>query len=140
MGSVGSDSRVTTGHLLLVSALMEIGAGLALLAAPSLAIDLVFDFPGMESGVVLGRVAGAALLSIGAACWWARHDHSSAASRALVSGLIVYNAAIVALVVSAMLGSPGPMLWAIAGLHGVMAVWCAAALRSAAGRPQSGRE
>ena len=113
------------GPLLVVSALMEIGAGLILLAAPAMAIDLVFDFPGMDAGVVIGRVAGAALLSIGAACWLARHDGGSTTGRALVSGLLTYNVAIVALVVSSSLGSPGPILWAIAALHGAMAIWCA---------------
>jgi hypothetical protein len=132
MGSIESVSRMSNGPILVVSALMEIGAGLILLAVPVMAISLVFDFPGGGgAGVVLGRFAGAALLAIGAACWWARHDNASAASRALVSGLLIYNAAIVGLVITSSLGSPGVMLWAIAALHGAMAVWCMWSLRIA---------
>ncbi len=131
MPSTQSAGSVTAGYILVVSALMEVGAGLALLAVPSAAIGLVFDFSGMEGGIVVGRVAGAALLSIGAACWWARHDGSSTSARALVRGLLLYNAAIVALVVSSSLGPPGALLWAIAALHGAMAIWCAWSLRLA---------
>ena len=105
---------------------MEIGAGLLLLTAPSLAIGLVFDLPAVDAGVVLGRVAGAALLSIGAACWWAWRDGGR---RALVIGLLLYNTAIAVLVVSSSLGSPGAILWAIAALHATMAICCVWSLR-----------
>jgi hypothetical protein len=139
MGSIESAGSAATGEILALSAVMEIGDGLILLAAPSMAIGLVFDFSA-DAGVVIGRVAGAALLSLGAACWWARHDAVSAASRALVRGLLTYNVAIVALVVSASLGSPGAILWAIAALHGSMAIWCVWSLRIAPSRPLSARE
>jgi hypothetical protein len=75
-----------------------------------------------------GRVAGAALLSIGTSCWLARRDSGSAAARALLSGLGIYNVAIVVLVISSSLGTPGPILWAIAALHAAMAIWCVSVL------------
>jgi hypothetical protein len=122
--SIESIGRTATAPFFVVSAVMEVGAGLALLAAPDLAIRLVFGSSGSEAGVALGRVAGGALLSLGAACWLARHDGISAASSALVSGMLTYNAAIVALVLTGSLGSLGPLLAGVALLHAGMALWC----------------
>jgi hypothetical protein len=124
MSNIEPAGRMTRTQLFVVTAVIEVGAGLALLVAPSPAIKLLFGPSEIATAVAIGRVTGAALLSLGATCWWARHDGSSAASRALVSGLFIYNAAVVALVLSASLGSLGPTLWAIAVLHGSMALWC----------------
>ena len=113
---------MTPRQFFAVSAVMEVGAGLILLIAPALAIALVLGSSGAET-VPIGRLAGAALLSLGSACWWARHDDYSAASRALVIGMLVYNAAVVGLVVSGSFGRLVPLLWALALLHGSMAMW-----------------
>jgi hypothetical protein len=109
-----------------VSAAFELGAGLALLAAPAVVIRLVFGsavdvFP--ATGIA--RLTGAALLSLGAACWWARHDGSSTAARALLGAMLIYNGAVVALIIAGALGALGPLQWAVAVLHGVQATWCA---------------
>jgi len=127
--SIESVGRTATAPFFVVSAVMEVGAGVALLAAPALAIRLVFGSSGSEAEVALGRLAGAALLSLGAACWLARHDGVSAASSALVSGMLTYNAAVVALVLTGSLGPIGPLLSGAALLHGGMAVWCLLLLR-----------
>jgi hypothetical protein len=127
--SIVSLGRTATAPFFVVSAVMEVGAGVALLAAPALAIRLVFGSSGTEAEVALGRLAGAALLSLGAACWLARHDGVSAASSALVSGMLTYNAAVVALVLTGSLGPIGPLLSGAALLHGGMAVWCLLLLR-----------
>jgi len=66
---------------------------------------------------------------LGAACWLARNDVTSAASRALVSGMLTYNTAVVALVLTGSLGSLGPLLSSIALLHAGMALWCLLLLR-----------
>jgi hypothetical protein len=129
MSSIRSFDRTATAPWFMVSAVMEVGAGLALLVAPALAIRLVLGFSATEAGVAMGRLAGAALLTLGAACWWARHDAGSAASRALVNGMLIYNAAVVALVFSGSLGSLGLLLGAVAMLHGAMALWCVWLLR-----------
>ena len=107
-----------------VSAVMELGAGVALLLAPALAIRVVFGVTDPAAGVAVGRVAGAAVLALGAACWWTRRDGGGAAALALARGMLIYNAAVVALVVSGSLGQPGPLLWGAAALHGAMSVWC----------------
>ena len=115
---------MTARQFLVVSAVMEIGAGLALLIAPAPSISLVLGFSGTETAAI-ARLAGAALLSLGTACWWARHDDDSAASRALVRAMLVYNASVVGLVLSGGFGSLTPLLWALALLHGAMALWSA---------------
>ena len=111
---------------------MEAGAGAALLLAPDLAIQLVFGSSGTAAAVSLGRRAGGARMSLGVACWLARHD-TSAGSRALVSGMLTYNAAVVALVLTGSLGPLGPMLAGLSLLHGGMAVWCLLLLRKSRG-------
>jgi len=122
--AIESAARTGMAPFFIVSAVMEAGAGLALLAAPQLAIGLVFGTSGTEAAIALGRLAGVALLSLGTACWLARNDGTSTASRALVSGMLVYNAAIVALVLTGRLGLPGPLLLGLAAVHGGMALWC----------------
>ena len=110
----------------MAAALVTFGAGLTLLVAPDVIIRLLFGsgadvFP----AVGIARLTGAALLSLGAACWWARHDRRSAASRALLGALLIYNAAVVALGIVGSLGALGPPQWAIVVLHGVQTIWCA---------------
>ncbi len=111
--------------LFIVTAVLELGAGLTLLVAPAVVIRLLFGstvdvFP----AVGIARLTGAALLSLGAACWWARHDERSAASTALVGALLIYNAAVVALAIGGAIGALGPLQWAAIVLHGVQAIWC----------------
>jgi len=117
---------MNVAQLFIVTAVIESVAGLTLLLAPAVFIRLLFGsavdvFP--AAGVA--RLTGAALLSLGAACWWARHEERSAASRALVGGMLIYNATVVALVIAGALGALGPLQWAAVVLHGALAIWCA---------------
>ena len=128
--STHSVGRPAIAPFFAVSGVMEVGAGVALLAAPDLAIRLVFGASGTVAALALARLAGGALLALGAACWLARHDSISAASRAVVSGMLTYNAAVVALVLTGGLGPFGPLLAGVALLHGGMALWSIPLLRS----------
>jgi len=117
---------MNVAQLFIVTAVIESVAGLTLLLAPAVFIRLLFGsavemFP--ATGVA--RLTGAALLSLGAACWWARHEERSAASKALVGGMLIYNATVVALVIAGALGALGPLQWAAVVLHGALAIWCA---------------
>jgi hypothetical protein len=122
--------RMTSTQFFAVTAWLEVGAGLVLIVAPALAIRLLFGTFEIQTGVAIGRLAGAALVSLGAASWCARHDGGSAASKGLVSGLLIYNAAVVVLVLSGSFGSLGPPLWAVAIVHAAMAIWCVWLLRA----------
>jgi hypothetical protein len=131
MSTTGSDARRTTTQFFVATAVMEAGAGLALLVTPTMAIALLLPGPGTNTHVALGRLAGAALLSLGTACWWARRDAGSDASRALVAGLAVYNATVIAIVLTGSFGPLSrPILWAVILVHGAMAAWCISLLRS----------
>lgn len=125
MKSVES-SRANVIQLFLVTAALESGAGLALLVAPAAAVRLLFGgavelFP----AVGLTRLTGVALLSLGAACWWARNDARSAASGAVVRAMLIYNAGVLALVLFGGLGALGLPQWAAIAIHGAMGIWCA---------------
>ena len=120
-------------RLLIVSAALEIPTGVALLSAPSMLVAVLLgselDTP---AGVALGRVAGAALLSLGVACWLARGDGASGAARGLVSAMLIYNLAATGVVLYAALGTELAVarLWPAIALHAALAVWCIVCLRA----------
>jgi hypothetical protein len=80
-------------HLHIATAVIELGAGLALLACPSMTVLLLIGSPlDTYAALALGRVAGAALFALAIANWLASFDARSCASRGLVSAMVVYNA------------------------------------------------
>jgi hypothetical protein len=105
--------------LFAVTALVELGAGLALLAAPSLSSWLLLGRPIENAeGLVIARVLGAALLALGVAC--------VRGTPGLVPALLVYN--LVAVIVLAhagfWFGIGGVALWPAVALHLGLAVGC----------------
>jgi hypothetical protein len=120
--------------LFIVTAVIEVGAGLVLVSLPALAVRLLLgSSPDTSTLMVVGRVAGAALLALGVACWLARHDDKSLAAAALVAAMVMYNSSAVAILALAGLG-PGPtglLLWPAVVVHGAMAIWCIVCFRSA---------
>jgi hypothetical protein len=122
-------------ELLIVTALLETATGLMLLLSPTLVTALLLgatlDAP---AALVVGRVAGAALLSLGGACWLARNDGPNRALRGLVAAMLLYNSVAVAVLASAAagVGLVGVFTWPTVALHAALAVWCIACLRSGA--------
>ncbi len=120
-------------NLLIVTAGMEAATGLALLVLPSLVASLLLgaslDTP---SALVVARVAGAALLSLGVACWLARNDERSRAAAGVVTAMLLYNTAAVSVLVYAGVGLAlsGIGLWPAVLLHAALAAWCVACLRT----------
>jgi len=114
------------------SAVIELGAGLALLCCPLAAATLLIGAP-LEGAAAftVARVCGAGLLSLGVACWLARGDTQSRAARGLIAAMLIYDVAVAALLAFAALGwgLHGVALWPAVVLHGVMSVWCVACLR-----------
>jgi hypothetical protein len=119
-------------RLLKLTALIEAATGLGLIAVPSVVVRLLLG-SGLDTSaaVMLGRVAGAALLALAVACWLARDDTQSRAARGLVAAMLLYNVAVAAILAYAGLGLglQGVVLWPAVVLHAGMAVWCAACLR-----------
>jgi hypothetical protein len=115
--------------LFVVTAVIEAGAGLALMTWPSAAVMLLLgsslDTP---AGLILGRVAGAALLALGVACWLARRDAESPSAAGLIVAMLLYNSTTVLFLAIANIGSGlvGIALWPAVALHAAMAVWCVA--------------
>jgi len=120
-------------NLLTLTAVIEIGAGLALVAFPSLLATLLLGSPlDTPAALIVARLAGVALFALGVACWLVRPDGQSRAARGLVSAMVLYNLGAVVILASAGIGSGlgGVALWPAVVLHVVMAVWCIACLRS----------
>ncbi len=113
--------------LLTITAVIELGAALALLFSPSAtSVFLVGEPLDLPASVIVARVAGAALLALAVACWQARNDARSRASRGQVSAMLIYNLGVAAVLEYAGLcqGMHGIALWPAVILHATMAVWC----------------
>jgi hypothetical protein len=92
-------------RLLKLTALIEAATGLGLIAVPSVVVRLLLGSPlETSAAVTLGRVAGAAVLSLGVACWLARGDTQSRAATGLVAAMLFYNVATVAVLTFAGIG------------------------------------
>jgi hypothetical protein len=119
--------------LLIVTAFAETGAGVMLLVSPPLVVALLLgaSLDG-AAALVVARVAGAALLSLGCACWLARNDATNSAVPALVAAMLLYNGVSVAVLAYAAAGARlvGVLTWPAVALHAALAVWCIVCLRS----------
>ena len=117
-------------QLLAVTAVIEIGAGLAMLVAPTVVAQLLLGAGISGETIPIGRLAGVALLALGIACWLARGDTESRAARGLVVGMLVYNIGAAGIFGAAgnQAHTLGIALWPVVILHTFMAVWCASLL------------
>lgn len=126
--------------LLIVTALVEMPIGLLLLFSPALVVPFLvgasLDAP---AALVVARLAGAALLSLGGACWLARDDAPNRAGSGLIAAMLLYNSVAVAVLARAGAGARlvGVLTWPAVVLHVVLAGWCIACLRS--GSANAGR-
>ena len=120
-------------NLLIVTALIEMATGSMLLVAPPLVVGLLLG-ASLEApaALVVARIAGAALLSFGCACWLARNDGPTPAVRGLVAAMLLYNSGAVAVLANAGAGERlvGVLTWPAVALHSALAVWGIACLRS----------
>lgn len=119
--------------LLVVTAIIECATGMALMAVPAwLASILLGAELGSPASRVVARLAGAALLSLGVACWQGSRDVQSRAAVGIVAAMLVYNVAAVVTLVSARFckGMAGMGLVPVAVLHAALAGWCVACLRT----------
>jgi hypothetical protein len=119
--------------LLIVTALVETATGLMLLVSPTPAVAFLLgaslDAP---AALVVARIAGAALLSLGCACWLAHNDGPNHAVPGLVAAMLLYNSVAVAVLANAGAGARlvGVLTWPAVAVHAALAVWCIACLRN----------
>ena len=118
-------------RFLILTAVIEAATGLALIALPALVVRLLLGAEISGASIPLGRVAGAALLALGVACWLARGDTQSRATRGLVVAMLMYNLVATAILAFAGIGLQlhGVVLWPAVVLHAAMGIWCVACLR-----------
>jgi hypothetical protein len=110
------------------TAAIELGAGLALLCCPSATVMFLVGAPLVApAALIVSRVGGAGLFSLGVACWLARDDVQSRAARGLVAAMLLYNLAVVVILGAAGFWSQpvGIGLWPAVALHVAMTIWCA---------------
>ena len=116
-----------------MTALVETPTGVMLLLSPALVVAFLLgaslDAP---AALVVARIAGAALISLGGACWLARNDGPNRAGAGLVAAMLLYNSVAVAVLAhaGAVARLVGVLTWPVMALHAALAIWCIACLRS----------
>jgi hypothetical protein len=115
-------------HLFTATAVIELGTGLALLIAPVITARLLLGAEISGATIAIARVTAAALLGLGVACWFARADVQSLASRGIAAAILLYDFGAVLVLGAAgiQLQTAGINLWLAVALHGAMGIWCAA--------------
>jgi len=104
--------------LLMLAALFEAGAGVILLANPSIAVRLVFDVEIVGAGVIVSRLLGVALMGLGAACW------PGTDSRRGFYGMTTYGtlATLYLIYIGVRGGMIGVLLWPAVVVHAILVV------------------
>jgi hypothetical protein len=113
--------------LLIVAAVIEAVAGLGLLLIPTVAVSALLGIPlDTPTGLVAGRIAGAALVGLAIACWQARNGERGSAATGVVEAMSFYNfaAAIVLVYAGIRLDLRSALLWPAIVLHLCLGVWC----------------
>lgn len=118
------------GRLLMVSAAVECLAGLALILVPGAAAALLLGAEPDNVGLMIGRLGGFGLLSLGIACWGARKDAGGAARTGTLRAITFYNfgAGILLAVLAATGKAGGMVVWGAAVLHLGLALGFAASM------------
>jgi hypothetical protein len=114
--------------LLTLIAIFELIAGAGLLVAPSTVVLLLTGLDaGQDGGLLIARIAGAALACLAICCWLESRSLRVGTPTPLLSGLLAYNALVPGLlVVSSLAGNGhGPGLWSAVILHLAVAAWIA---------------
>jgi hypothetical protein len=114
------------------SAVIEAGAGVALLSFPSDAARLLLGAPlDAPDALTVARIGGMALLTLGVAFWLARGDAQSRAAKGLIAAMVLYNLGAAVILAAVGIGSTrvGGALWPAVVLHAAMTAWCIMTVR-----------
>ena len=113
--------------LLIIAAVIEAGAGLALLLIPNVAVSALLGAPlDTATGLVAARIAGAALIALAIACWQARNGERGSPATDVIEAMSFYNfaAAIVLVYAGTRLDLRSAFLWPAIVLHLGLGAWC----------------
>lgn len=123
--------EVPLKRLLIVKSTVEILAGLAFALSPGRLFVILLGTPLELGGLFAFRMFGAAIFAIGLACWLARDDSEGRTARGLVFSMLLYDAAFVAILLSARLGArlSGIGLWPVVILHSGLGIASLLALK-----------
>ena len=113
--------------LLIIAAVIEAGAGLALLLIPTVAVSALLGASlDTATGLVAGRIAGAALVGLAIACWQARNGERGSPATGVVEAMSFYNfaAAMVLVYAGIRLELRSALLWPVIVLHLGLGAWC----------------
>jgi hypothetical protein len=117
-----------TKIFLTVTAIFEGVFGVGLLTAPALVISTLLNTP-LETagGLIAARLCGAAIVTIAICCWKARSFEMPQAAIGIVTAMLFYNFAAVAVLVygSVRLGLQSPFIWPTLVVHTILGFWCA---------------
>ena len=114
-------------NLFIITGIFESLTGIFLLISPSLPVSILFDSPvDTTTGLLVGRVAGAALLSLGVACWLARNDEKSRAATGIIIAMLLYNITALAVLIYAglIVHRSGMGLWPAVAIHVLLIAGC----------------
>ena len=113
--------------LLIIAAVIEAVAGLVLLLMPAVAVSALLGAAlDTATGLVAGRIAGAALVALAIACWQARNGERENSATGVVEAMSFYNfaAAMVLVYAGTRLDLRSALLWPAIVLHLGLGAWC----------------
>ena len=113
--------------LLIIAAVIEAVAGLALLLIPTVAVSMLLGVPlDTPTGLVAARIAGAALAALAIACWQARNGERGSPATGVIEAMSFYNfaAAMVLVYAGIRLDLRSLLLWPAIVLHLCLGAWC----------------
>ena len=104
--------------VLMIAALAEACTGVILLASPSIVVRLLFATEILGAGEIMSRLAGTALIGLGAACW------PGPSTRRAFQGMVTYSVlAMLLLLYFGVRGeSVGLLLWPGVIVHAILTV------------------
>lgn len=104
-----------------IAAAVEAVTGLLLIVVPHLLAKLLLGAEVTGVAVVIGRVAGIALLSLGVGCWFGRQEATGGWA---LAAMLLYNVLVTLYLALVGLGGEfvGMLLWPAAVIHAVLTV------------------
>jgi hypothetical protein len=113
--------RAAHRSVLGIAAAVEAVTGLLLIVVPHLPAKLLLGVEVTGAAVVIGRIAGIALLSLGVGCWLGRQEATGGWA---LFAMLLYNVLVTLYLAWAGLGGEfvGVLLWPAVAVHAVLTV------------------